>query len=128
MAVKLNTFHCLCLRRILRIRWQQRMTNKRMVELAEINDISCEVRRRGWKWLGHILRREGENDSFTALGWAPKGRGTRGRPKTTWRRTVGKERNIAGCKSWKVEKAVARDTNCWSDSMQKAEELITRQH
>ena len=39
----------------------------------------------------HTEEREGENDSFTALGWAPKGRGMRGRPKTIWRRTVGKE-------------------------------------
>ena len=75
MAVKLNTFHCLCLKRILRIRWQQKMTNKSVIELAEIIDISCEVSRRAWNWLGHILRREGEDDSFTALGWAPKGRG-----------------------------------------------------
>ena len=43
---KLNSFQCKCLRRILRIRWQQRMTNKRVVETAEINEISCEVRRR----------------------------------------------------------------------------------
>ncbi|CAH3125037.1 unnamed protein product, partial [Porites lobata] len=99
MAVKLNTFHCLCLRRILQIRWQQKMTNKSVIELAEINDISCELSRTAWNWLGHILRREGEDDSFTALGWAPKGRGMRGRPKTTWRRTVGKERNKAGWKS-----------------------------
>ena len=107
MAVKLNTFHCLCLRRILRIRWQQRMTNKSVIELAEINDITCEVSRRAWNWLGHILRREGEDDSFTALGWAPKGRGTRGRPKTTWRRTVGKERNKAGWKSsWTLNDAL----------------------
>ena len=40
------------------------MTNKRVVELAEINDISCEVRRKRWNWLGHILRREGENYCF----------------------------------------------------------------
>ena len=67
---KLNIFQCQCLRRILRIRWQQRMTNKTVVELAEINDISCEVRRRTLNWLGHIFRREGENDSCTALGFA----------------------------------------------------------
>ena len=43
---KLNSFQYKCLRRILRIRWQQRMTNKRVAETAEINEISCEVRRR----------------------------------------------------------------------------------
>ena len=43
---KLNSFQYKCLRRILRIRWQQRMTNKRVVETAEINEISREVPRR----------------------------------------------------------------------------------
>ena len=93
---KLNTFgfQYQCLRRILRIRWQQRMTNRRVAEMAEeINDISSEVRRKRWNWLGHVLRREGENDCMTALGWTPEGRRARGRPKTTWRRTVEKERN-----------------------------------
>ena len=30
-----------------------------MAEMAEINEISCEVQRRRWNWLGHELRREG---------------------------------------------------------------------
>ena len=44
------------------IRWQHRMTNKRVVEKAEINEISCKMRRRRWNWLGHVLRREGAKD------------------------------------------------------------------
>ena len=60
------------------IRWQHRMTNKRVVEKAEINEISCKVRRRRWNWLGHVLRREGANNCFTALGWTPEGRRVRG--------------------------------------------------
>ena len=44
---KLNRFQCQCLSgRIMQIRWQHRITNKGVVELAEINDISCEVRQR----------------------------------------------------------------------------------
>ena len=62
----------------MKITWQQRMTNKRVVELAGINEISCEVRRRRWNWLGHALRREGENDCFTVLGWTPEGRRAQG--------------------------------------------------
>ena len=47
----------------------------------------------------------------------PEGRRARGRPKTTWRRTVEKERNKAGWKSKEVAKAVAQERNCWPDSM-----------
>ena len=48
----------------------------------------------------------------------PEGRRARGRPKTTWRRTVEKERNKAGWKSWEVAKVVAQDRKCWSDSVE----------
>ena len=114
---KLNSFQCQCLRRIMKIKWQQRMTNKRVVEMAEINEISCEVRRRRWNWLGHVLRREGENVCFTALGWTPEGRMARERPKITWIRTVERERNKAGWKSWNVDKAAARNRECWSENV-----------
>ena len=60
--------------------------------MADINNISCEIRRRRWNWLGQVLRGD-ENDCFTALGWTPEGQRARGRPKTTWRRTVEKERD-----------------------------------
>ena len=97
------------------------MTNKRIVEMAEINDISCEVRRRRWNWLGQVLRRDGVNDCFTALGWTPEGRRATGRPKTTWRRTAEKERNMAGWKSWNqswnVAKAAADNRECWAGNL-----------
>ena len=101
----------------MQIRWQQRMTNKRVVELAEINEISCEVRQRRWNWLGQILRTAGESNCFTAIGWTPEGWRARGRPKTTWRRTVEKDQNKAGWESWKVAKVVAQDRECWSNSV-----------
>ena len=74
------------------------MTNKRVVEMAEINKISCEVprrRRNGQdKYSGES--REDVNDCFTVLGWTPESRRTRGRPKTTWGRTVERERGKIG--------------------------------
>ena len=81
-----------------------------------INDISCEVRRRRWNWLGHILRKEGENDYFTALDGLLK-EGKRKTKNYTWRRTVEKERNKAGWKSSEVQ-AVAQNRKCWSDSVE----------
>ncbi|XP_068739813.1 craniofacial development protein 2-like [Montipora capricornis] len=91
--------------------------NAKVVEMAEINNISCEIRRRRWNWLRHVLRREDENDCFTALGWTPEGRRARGRPRTTCRRTVEKERDKAGWKSWNVAKAAARNREHWAKSV-----------
>lgn len=73
---------------------------------------SCEVQHWRWKWIGHVLRREGENDCTAALGWSPQGWRARGRPKMTWRRTVEKERIKAGWVTWNMAKAAT----IWSPS------------
>ena len=73
------------------IRWQERITNKEVLKMAEMKmaeNLSEDVRRRRWKFIGHIMRKEPNNDRRTALTWAPEGRRKRGRPRTTWRRTV----------------------------------------
>ena len=105
------------------MRWQQRISNEEIQRIADTNNISCEIRRRRWNWIGHILRREDGNDCITALGWQPEGKRARGRPKTTWRRTVEKERNVAGWTSWNIARAAARDRVGWSQSV---EALIMR--
>jgi hypothetical protein len=46
--------------------------------------------------IGHVLRMENNRNVRTALDWAPEGKGKRGRPKETWRRTVEKERKQLG--------------------------------
>ena len=80
------------LRRIFRIRWQQHVTNKEVPGVAGTDLISEEVTGKRWCWIGHVLRKEVNNDCAVALGWKPEGKGNRGRPKTTWRCTVKKER------------------------------------
>ena len=80
---------------------------------SDINDISCEVRRRKWNWLGHILGRESENDCFTALGWTPELRSegkrktknylkkdSRERAKQSWVEELGSSQS--GCTGQKV--------------------------
>ena len=63
------------LRRILRIRWQQRITNERILKISGMENVSCEVRR---NWLGYILRREESKDCKSAIGWQPEGKRARG--------------------------------------------------
>ena len=61
---------------------------------AEMKPLSEEVKIRRWKMIGHILRQNRESDGNVAMTWAPEGK--RGRPRTTWRRTVEKERRDGG--------------------------------
>ena len=67
---------------------------------ANINDMSCEVRRRRWNWLGHVLRKGGENDCVTVLDWRPEGRRARERPRMTWTVEKNATRQVGRTSVW----------------------------
>ncbi|KAK7489884.1 hypothetical protein BaRGS_00018906 [Batillaria attramentaria] len=103
----------MCLRKILRIWWPQRISNKTISETSGVAKISEEIRRRRWNWIGHILRKERNNDCMVAMGWQPEGKRKIGRPKTTWRRTAEQERRSAGWTSWANARRTAEDRTAW---------------
>ena len=55
---KTDVFQSRCLRRIFKIRWQERITNKEVLKMAEMENLSEVVRKRRWKFIGHIMTRE----------------------------------------------------------------------
>ena len=79
--------------------------------------LSEEVKLRRWKMIGHI-RQDHNNDCNIALTWAPEGKRRKGRPKTTWRRTVEKERQEGGWKSWSEVRTAAADREKWKHSVE----------
>ena len=113
----LDIFQTKCHRRIYRIRWQQHVTNKEVLEMAGAEPISEEVRRKRWYWIGCDLRKEVNNDCAVALGWKPEGKRNRGRPKTTWCRTVEKERDRQGWKSWTRTRQAANNRQQWREDV-----------
>ena len=50
--------------------------------------IAEELKKRRFRWLGHVLRMTNERLPKVALRWTPPGKRKPGRPRTTWRRTV----------------------------------------
>ena len=108
---EIDVFQNKCIRKILEVRWQDHVSTEELLERAEMEPLSRDVKRRRWKLKGHILRKDKSSDDVTALTWAPKGKRKRGRPKTTWRRMIEKEREECAWKSWeKVRKdAVSRE-------------------
>ena len=105
----LDTFLHKCLRRILRIYWPQRVRNETVRERAGMEEISTIVRRRRWRWIGHVLRMDKNKHVRTALTWTPEGKRKRGRPKETWRRTVERELKELGFRSWADASRVAKE-------------------
>ena len=107
-----------CLRRILNIQWQDHISTEELLRRTNMNPLSEEVKWRRWKMIGHILRQDQNNDCNTAMTWAPEGKRRRGRPKTTWRRTVEKERDEAGWTSWAEARTSAADRVTWRRSVE----------
>ena len=112
-----NVLHNRCLRKIFRIRWQDHVSTKELLERASMKPLSVEVMSRRWKMIGHILRKDRNDDCNVAMSWAPEGKRRRGRPKTTWRRTVEKERQKAGWRSWEEVRTAATNREEWRSSV-----------
>ena len=109
----IDVFQHKCLRNIYRIWWPIRIENSLLRERARITLASEEVRRRRWRWIGHVLRMDQLSNPAIALTWTPEGKRKPGRPKTTWRRTVIEERAKLGFGSWSAARATARNRDEW---------------
>ena len=77
--------------------------------------VSDMIADRRWRWLGHVLRLESTNHAKVSLTWSPEGRRRRGRPKTTWRRTVESEWRRLGFNSWTQIEQLAKDRAKWKE-------------
>ena len=108
---KLGGFDGRCLRRILHIWWEQRVTNNEVWERAGMNNIILEVTKRHWSWLGHVLRIKKERHPHTVLTWVPPSTRKPSRSLATWRRTV-EEMTEAG-KNWYELRWLAQDRGGW---------------
>ena len=110
---KLDRFQFTCLRRILRVWWPQRIRNDTISQITGVRKISDEIRRRRWNWIGHVLRKDRNDDCMVAMGWQPEGKRKVGRPKITWRRTVEGECRQERWTSWVEARTVAKDRAGW---------------
>ena len=74
---RLDTFLHKCLRRILKVHWPMRVSNDEIRRRAGTEKISSQLRRRRWKWIGHVLRMAPNRNPYVALSWAPSGKRSR---------------------------------------------------
>nr|XP_022299023.1 uncharacterized protein LOC111107908 [Crassostrea virginica] len=85
---KLEVFQNNCLRRIQGIFWPEKIRNEDLLRRCNCHSIAEELKKRRFRWLGHVLRMTNERLPKVALRWTPPGKRKPGRPRTTWRRTV----------------------------------------
>jgi hypothetical protein len=74
-------------------------------------ELSTQIKRRNWNWIGHTLRKGNEAIEREVLDWNPQDKRRRGRPRP-WRRTVQNEALKKG-KSWSEVKKMAGNRTRW---------------
>ena len=116
-AQRLDVFHQRCLRKILGISWQDRITNEEVLRRTKQRELSTLVKERRLKILGHTLRMPTGRHAKISLKWTPDGgKRKRGRPTTTWRRTISKDLQEMGL-TWQEAETLAEDRKGWRNSV-----------
>jgi hypothetical protein len=77
----------------MKIFWPNKISNKDLHKnnITNTKDMETLLFQQKWRMLGHGLRKPSEDMIKVALRWTSEGKGKRGRPKTTWRRTIENE-------------------------------------
>ena len=60
-----------CLRRIMNVKWTDKITNEKLWRITKQKPIEIQLKRRKWDWIGHTLRKEAGAIEKTALDWNP---------------------------------------------------------
>ena len=105
---KIESFYHGCLRKICKIFWPNKISNRNLLKKTNCKNISMEIKEKPLRWLGHVFRMDHQRLPKVALRWTPPGRRKPGRPKTTWRRTIEAELKQGGF-TWGEAQKIAKD-------------------
>ena len=112
MLQRIQTFINSCLRRIYRIRWQDKIRNEDLWERAGQDSVDRQILQRKWGWIGHTLRKPVTSTTRQALTWNPQGKRKRGRPRNSWRRDTEAQLKQQGY-TWTRAAATAQGRMDW---------------
>ena len=112
IASKLQTFINRCLRRILHIRWPEKISNATLWERTGQDKIEISIKKRKWGWIGHTLRKPPDDITRQSLEWNPQGRRRVGRPRQSWKRSIQDDLKRSG-KTWAQTKKEAPNRVRW---------------
>ena len=90
-----------------------RFTNKEVRQRACTCIISERIGRRRWRWIGHALRVDHQQNPRIALTWALEGKKSGGRPREARRKAVEGERQKMGFATSNKAVAAERDKADW---------------
>jgi hypothetical protein len=110
---QLNSFHLRCLRRILHIKWQDRITNVEVLRRSHMLSMHSILSERRLRWLGHVHRMSSERIPRALLyGELATGVRKRGRPCLRYKDVCKKDMSLAliNHKTWE---SIAEERTLW---------------
>ena len=125
---KLNVFHLRCLRKILGITWQDRVTNTEVLKRAALSSMPTILCKRRLRWLGHVKRMDDNRIPKQLLhGELAQGCRQRGRPKLRFKDTCKSSLNKChiDAKSWEK---LAEDRTAWKTSVNTGVKQLEREN
>jgi len=85
MLKKVNAFEHWCYRRMLKISWKDKITNKEVLKRVNTNlNFLKSMKKRKLEYAGHVLRGSSGTTHLVLLEGKVYGERTRGRPRLTW--------------------------------------------
>ena len=117
------------LRKIIKITWEDKISNKELYEKVKEDPWSEKIKRRRLTWLGHLCRLPEETPARKALQEAMrKTRRPQGRPTTTWIANIEKELRQMGINGIKEAKELCQDRKLWACVISSIKSQKTRMH
>ncbi|XP_048772952.2 uncharacterized protein LOC125678500 [Ostrea edulis] len=111
---KIQRFINYCLRRIMNIRWFDKVRNEDLWKRANQAPIDIQIKKSKWSWIGHTLRKPPSSITKQALKWNPQGKRNRGRPRSSWRRVTETELKEQGY-TWNSAERLAPNRVRWRE-------------
>ena len=121
---RIESFHQRCLRRILKIRWFNRVPNKEVLRRAGTDTLEIHVASMRLRWFGHVVRMPSDRLPRYMAEWIPlHGKRNRGRPRKSWQNVVEEDNNnITGSAdtTYADMKSLAADRKIWRQQLDTA--------
>ena len=112
---KIQAFEMWCFRRILKISWQERITNEEVLKkIGEKNQLLTEIIKRKTQYAGHIMRGSSTEQAKVLLEGRYEGNRVRGRPRREWLEDVKEHMQE---KNYGRLKRIAEDRMKWKQFM-----------
>ena len=113
MEQKIDAFQRSLLRKMLGIRWPDKITNENLHRETNTTNWSKEIKRRRLSWYGHLLRLQEGTPAKQALEETRrKTKKPQGKPKMTWHQKVNKDLEESGA-NLKLIETVAKNRTAW---------------